>query len=189
MSVDFSNNHFELFDLPVGFEIDEVKLTERFQTLQRALHPDQFAAATGAEKRWSMQASSLVNGAYQSLSDPLTRATYLLELNGISVDEETDTQMDPMFLMQQMELRESIGDAEDATDPFDALDKVRKELRSGTLDCTERFRSAAKEAAIAATNATTSASHWATARTVVREWQFYKKLGREVKDIEARLDD
>jgi len=181
MSVDFSNNHFELFDLPVGFDIDDAKLTERFQTLQRSLHPDQFAAATGAEKRWSMQASSLVNGAYQSLSDPLTRAAYLLELNGISVDEETDTQMDPMFLMQQMELREAIDDAQSATDPFDALDKVKRELHTGTSGCIERFS--------AATNVATSTNDWVTARAVVREWQFFKKLGREVKDIEARLDD
>ena len=177
MSVDFSNNHFELFDLPVSFDVDESKLTERFQTLQRSLHPDRFAAAPAAEKRWSIQAASLVNGAYQSLSDPLTRASYLLELNGISVDEETDTQMDPMFLMQQMELREAIGDAEQADDPFDELDKVRKELRSGTRDSQARFSAAA------------DSSDWTNARTVVREWQFFNKLAREVKAIEARLDD
>ena len=177
MPVDFSNNHFELFDLPVGFDIDDAKLTERFQTLQRSLHPDQFAAATGAEKRWSMQASSLVNGAYQSLSDPLTRAAYLLELNGISVDEETDTQMDPMFLMQQMELREAIGDAKEAADPFDALDKVRNTLSAGTRESLEKFNTAA------------GATDWVSARNVVREWQFFNKLAREVKAIEARLDD
>ena len=177
MSVDFSNNHFELFDLPVGFDIDESKLTERFQTLQRSLHPDKFAAATASEKRWSIQAASLVNGAYQSLSNPLTRATYLLELNGISVDEETDTQMDPMFLMQQMELREAIGEAESANDPFAALDSVRKTLKSGTRESGEQFSSAADK------------KDWVTARTVVREWQFFNKLGREVKAIEARLDD
>ena len=177
MSVDFSNNHFELFDLPVAFEIDDSKLTERFQTLQRSLHPDRFAAATASEKRWSMQAASLVNGAYQSLSNPLARATYLLELNGISIDEETDTQMDPMFLMQQMELREAIGDAEEAADPFDALDQVRKTLSAGTRESVEKFNTAA------------GASDWTAARTVVREWQFFNKLAREVKAIEARLDD
>ena len=81
------------------------------------------------------------------------------------------------FLMQQMELREAIGDAEEAADPFAALDKVRKELRVGTSDSNERFSEAAEK------------KDWATARTVVREWQFYSKLGRDVKAIEARLDD
>ncbi len=176
MSVDFSNNHFELFDLPVAFNVDDAKLTERFQSLQRELHPDRFASATATEKRWSMQAASLVNEAYQNLSKALSRATYLLGINGISVDEETDTQMDPMFLMQQMELREAIGDAPEAADPFSALDKVRLELNAGIESCSERF------------SASADSKDWPTARTVVREWQFFDKLKREVKSIEARLD-
>jgi len=177
MPVDFSSNHFQLFDLPATFGIDESKLTSQFQTLQRELHPDRFAAATAAEKRWSMQAASLVNEAYQSLSNPLRRATYLLDINGISIDEETDTQMDPMFLMQQMELREAIGDAPDATDPFAALDAVRSDLTAGVNASVERFTVAAGD------------SDWSAARTVVREWQFFDKLKREVKTLEARLDD
>jgi len=177
MSVDFSNNHFELFDLPITFELNEAKLVSRFQSLQRELHPDRFASATAAEKRWSMQAASLVNEAYQKLTSPLTRATYLLELNNISIDEETDTQMDPMFLMQQMELREAIGDAPDASDPFDALDKVRKTLNEGIQDSSNKFAQAA------------ASNDWDAARTVVREWQFFDKLKRETKALEARLDD
>jgi len=45
------------------------------------------------------------------LAKPIKRASYMLSINGISLDEETDTQMDPMFLMEQMELREALGDA------------------------------------------------------------------------------
>lgn len=177
MSVDFSNNHFELFNLPIAFTIDEAQLSDRFQSLQRELHPDRFASATASEKRWSMQAASLVNEAYQKLTRPLTRAGYLLELNHINIDEETDTQMDPMFLMQQMELREAIEAAPDAADPFEALDKVGKSLNEGVNSCTTKFAASA------------SAADWDSARTVVREWQFFDKLKREVKAIEARLDD
>jgi len=177
VSIDFSSNHFELFDLSVGFSIDEAKLTERFQALQRELHPDRFAAATAAEKRFSMQAASLVNEAYQNLQKPLSRAGYLLSLNGISVDEETDTQMDPMFLMQQMELREAIQDAPDAADPFAALSAVRRDLKAGIESCQTQFDAAAR------------ASDWDKARAQVREWQFFDKLQREVKALEARLDD
>lgn len=177
MAVDFSNNYFELFDLVVGFDINEAQLSSRFQSLQRELHPDRFASATATEKRWSMQAASLVNEAYQKLSAPLSRASYLLECNNISVDEETDTQMDPMFLMQQMELREEIGDAPDAADPFEAIDKVRNSLNKGIAQSSSKFAAAAK------------ANDWDSARTVVREWQFFDKLKREVKALEARFDD
>lgn len=177
MIVDFSKNHFDLFDLTQSFEIDESQLTSKYQLLQRELHPDRFAAATGAEKRWSLQAASLVNEAYQTLKQPLDRATYLLGLNGVSVDEETDTQMDPMFLMQQMELREALGDAESASDPLKALDSVSSELSAGVRNCQTQFAQASKS------------EDWAAARATVREWQFFDKLKREVKAIEARLDD
>jgi len=177
MQVDFSNNYFELFELPIAFDIPEEQLSTRFRSLQRFLHPDKFASAADAERRWSMQAASFVNEAYQTLSKPLKRASYILSLNGISLDEETDTQMSPMFLMEQMELREALGDAPEAADPHAALDKIRSQLQAGT-------RSSAEEFAVAATK-----ENWPDARTVVRQWQFLEKLTSEVRTQEARLDD
>lgn len=177
MQVDFSNNYFELFELPIAFEVPQEHLDTRFRSLQRFLHPDKFASASDAERRWSMQAASFVNEAYQSLSKPLTRASYLLSLNGISLDEETDTQMSPMFLMEQMEMREALGDAPDAADPYAALEKISVELNSGRASHANDFLSAADKA------------DWTAARTIVRQWQFLEKLHAEVQTIEARLDD
>lgn len=177
MQVDFSNNYFELFELPVQFDVLQDQLDTRFRSLQRYLHPDKFAAAADAEKRWSMQAASFVNEAYQTLCSPLKRASYLLTLNGITLDEETDTQMSPMFLMEQMELREALADAPDATDPYAALDKIAAQLNAGRTSSADEFREAAQQ------------EDWVRARTVVRQWQFLEKLASEVQSQEARLDD
>ena len=177
MQVDFSNDYFELFELPVQFDVPQEHLDTRFRSLQRFLHPDKFASASDAERRWSMQAASFVNEAYQTLSKPLKRASYLLSLNGISLDEETDTKMSPMFLMEQMELREALGDAPDASDPYAALEKIRSELNSSRQDSSTAFSIAADKA------------DWVEARTVVRQWQFLEKLMSEVQTQEARLDD
>lgn len=177
MQVDFSNNYFELFELPIAFDVPEEQLSTRFRSLQRFLHPDKFASAADAERRWSMQAASFVNEAYQTLSKPIKRASYILSLNGISLDEETDTQMSPMFLMEQMELREALGDAPDAADPYAALDKISSQLQSGTRASAEEFAAAA------------TIENWSDARTVVRQWQFLEKLVSEVRTQEARLDD
>lgn len=152
-------------------------LDTRYRTLQRNLHPDKFAQGTDAEKRWSMQAAGFVNEAYQTLSKPLKRAAYLLSLNGISVDEETDTQMSPMFLMEQMELREAIEEAPGKDDPYEALDKIAKQLRESNKNTAAEFEQAAAK------------NDWQTGRTVVRQWQFLEKLATEVKTAEARLDD
>lgn len=177
MQVDFTNNYFELFELPIAFDVPEEQLATRFRSLQHYLHPDKFASAADAERRWSMQAASFVNEAYQTLSRPLKRASYMLSLNGISLDEETDTQMSPMFLMEQMELREALDEVPGASDPYAALDKISTQLKGARNSSAEDFKKAASQ------------ENWTEARTVVRQWQFLEKLSSEVKTQEARLDD
>ena len=177
MLVDFSNNYFELFEFDVQFEIDIEQLDAGYQSLQRVLHPDKFASASDNERRWSMQAAGFVNEAYQTLSKPLSRATYLLKLNGISIDEETDTHMSPMFLMEQMELRESLADVAQSADPYAAVESVRKQLTSSIEKTSQAFLQSSTE------------QKWDAARSVVREWQFLEKLKQESRVIEARLDD
>jgi molecular chaperone HscB len=176
MQVDLSSDFYNLFGMAVGFPIDEPVLVDRFRALQKQLHPDKYASASDAERRWSMQAASFVNEGYQTLNNDLRRAVYLLELNGISTDEETDTQMAPEFLMEQMEYREALESAPATSDPIVALDKIRKQLRSGVNGQLASFEQAA------------TAQDWMQGRTVVRQWQFLDKLGRELKDLEERLD-
>ena len=43
MQSDAGRNYFELFGLPVSFEVNKSLLTERYRDLQRAVHPDKFA--------------------------------------------------------------------------------------------------------------------------------------------------
>ena len=176
MQLDLSGSYFELFGFPESYGIDQGALTERFRDMQRQLHPDKFVSRPDSERRWSMQAASVVNEGYQTLKSDLGRAAYLLQINGISIDEETDTKMDPMFLMEQMELRESLEMAEAAADPFSALSEIRKQLRTGIGTQQQAFVSAAGK------------KDWAQARTITRQWQFLDKLVREAKALEERLD-
>lgn len=177
MSVDISRTFFELFGFEEDFVIDRSALVERFQQLQKQLHPDKFAFQSDAEKRWSMQAASYVNEAYQTLDNDLKRAIYLLQLNDISTDEETDTQMPPVFLMEQMERREALEMAPSASDPYAALDAIRRELKEVTSAQVRAFERASAE------------KNWAEARVVVRQWQFSEKLRQEVISAESSLDD
>ena len=123
-------NHFELFSLPVSFDIDMTSLSGRYQDLQRSVHPDNFTNATDREKRLSMQHASTINEAYQSLKDPLKRAQYLLSLSGIDVKSDSNTVMDTAFLMQQMELREALDDTMDASDPLAAVESFSADVGS-----------------------------------------------------------
>lgn len=176
MRVDLSKTFFELFGFAEDFAIDRAELMGRFQQLQKQLHPDKFASQPDAEKRWSMQAASYVNEAYQTLGNDLRRAIYLLRVNDVSIDEETDTQMSPMFLMEQMEHREALEMAPTSSDPFAALDIIRRELKASTVGQMEAFESASTQ------------KNWTEARTAVRQWQFLEKLRQEVILTEESLE-
>lgn len=128
LSGSLSDSHFVLFGLPEQFEIDANALDHAYRTVQAQVHPDRFAAAGEAQKRIAMQWATRTNEAYQTLRDPLRRAKYLLHLRGIDVGAENNTAMEPAFLMQQMEWRESIEDAVSAKN-VDALDALAGELR------------------------------------------------------------
>lgn len=109
--MNLQSTDFEIFGLPPTFSLDEKSLVERWKTLQGQVHPDKFVANSSAEKRVAMQWSVRINEAYRRLKDPLKRAQYLCELNGIALGEEDNTAMPAEFLMQQMQWREAMDDA------------------------------------------------------------------------------
>jgi len=121
-------NYFELFGQSVGFDIDLANITETYRDLQRSVHPDRFANATDRERRISMQKASLINEAFRTLKDPLQRARYMLTLQGIDTNDETNTIMDGAFLMQQMELREALADIGNKAEPLQALDEFVQDV-------------------------------------------------------------
>ena len=176
-SFDLRQNHFELFSLPVAFEIDGAAMTARYRDLQKRFHPDNFASGTPQEKRYSAQISALVNEAYKTLGDDLQRASYLLSLQGIDLASETDTRVAPEFLMAQMELRETLEAIPAAADPFAEAD---------VLDA----RIAEQRQAIKARVAEQlSAQNFDAARESVREWQFFHKLASELDGIVHALEE
>src|SRR3954451_19297498 len=102
------HSHFELFGLAPAFGLDKEVLEKAYRDIQSRVHPDRFASAGDAERRASLQWTTRVNEAYRTLKDPVQRARHFLELQGIDVGFETNTQMSGDFLLQQLELREDL---------------------------------------------------------------------------------
>ncbi len=117
-----TSNFFELFELPVSYDVDLDKIQQQYMSLQKQVHPDKFANASDLEKRLSMQQTSWINEAQTTLKDPVLRASYLLKLKGIDFSLENETTMDAAFLMQQLEMRERLENIKDETDSLIALD-------------------------------------------------------------------
>ena len=119
-----SDDDFTLFGLPQRQAVDAAALASQWRALQAQVHPDRFASEGAAAQRLAMQWAVRVNEAYQRLKDPLKRAAYLCELRGVPINAENNTAMPGAFLMQQMEWREALDEAEDAA----ALQRLRAEV-------------------------------------------------------------
>ncbi len=106
--MNLQSTDFELFGIAAQFAQDRAMLDAKWKDLQRQAHPDKFAAQGAAAQRVAMQWSVRINEAYQRLKDPLRRASYLCELNGVPINAENTTTMPCDFLMQQIEWREAL---------------------------------------------------------------------------------
>jgi molecular chaperone HscB len=175
MQADLGKNYFELFGLPVTFDVDVADLASRYRELQRRFHPDRFASATETERRLSLQMTAQLNTAYQTLRDVVARGRYLLALEGIDTGEDTDTAMDQGFLVEQMELRESLDEARSASDRGERLGALRQQVddlfEARSADLRRYFAQATDEAR-------------RKARNLVREMQFLQKLAHEIEELE-----
>lgn len=175
MQAALDKNYFEIFGLPETFDVDTAAIKHRYLDLQQQLHPDRYASATDQEKRISVQMTALINEAFQTLKDPLRRGRYLLQLKGIDTDEEIDTTMDAGFLMQQMELRESLDSACESDNPSSELDALAKQVSVAIDERTNRLRGCLSQQGDAALK---------EARNTVRELQFLEKLVHEIEQRE-----
>jgi len=82
-------DYFSFFGLPRKLTIDVPALEKDFYELSRKLHPDLNARAGTQEQEWSLQQSSLLNDAYRTLKDPIKRTQYLLQLEGVELEEQS----------------------------------------------------------------------------------------------------
>jgi molecular chaperone HscB len=166
-------NHFDLFGLSPIYSIEGEALERSYREIQSKVHPDRYAHAGDAERRASLQWTTRVNEAYRTLKDPVQRAKHLLELHGVDVAFETNTAMPPEFLMQQMELRESL---EGAKTPA-SLDEMRKRLRQNKAELQKQIAEALD-----------IRKEYAGAAGLVRKLQFLDRLDEEIDSAYERVE-
>lgn len=175
--LDLTQNYFQLFGLPVAFDVAPDALTKRYRELQRIVHPDRYASGTEQERRLSMQGATFLNEALETLRDPLLRAQYLLRLKNAEPDRQHGQPMDPAFLMEQMELREELAELRGRPDPLAAAGAFIVGVRYRVGELVDRLAGQF------------AAGELVAAAELVRELQFLRKLQVEAENLEAELED
>jgi molecular chaperone HscB len=133
--MNLGDDDYTLFGLQQQFALDRADLDARRRDLQAQVHPDRFASEGAAAQRVAMQWAVRVNEAWQRLKDPLSRGAYLCELRGVPINAERNTAMPAAFLMQQMEWREGLDDAQSqaAVEALDAAVAADERAMFGQL--------------------------------------------------------
>lgn len=168
-------SYFALFNLEPRFELSLPELETAFRALAARVHPDRFAQADEKERRDSMMLATQANEAYRTLRKPLLRARHLLDLRGVPTGER-GASLPSAFLMENMELRESLEDARQAKS-LPTLKALQADIKGRSAGLQERLKvllDVERDDAAAA--------------VTVQELMFMEKLASEIADACAALE-
>lgn len=177
-----TQTHFELFELPVSFDIELSDLSQRYRELQRVVHPDKFVNASDRERLLSVEKAAAINEAYQVLKLPQWRARYMLELQSVSFDDEKDTALDPAFLMEQIELRETLAEINQTVDAMASLNAIMADIKKRTSAVVEELRMGLEVGKLDEVQKN-------NLKTLIHKMQFLNKLQEEAEYQEEKLLD
>lgn len=172
------DNFFALFEQPVQFAVNQERLDQQLRLLQKRYHPDNLVADTknaadsAQAKHQSEQASALINQAYQTLSAPDSRASYLLDIAGQAQNLEHSI-ADLDFLEDAMQMRMDLDEAIEGKE-LAALKQLHPQITERLNKQSERFDSAYQS------------QDWQTAIDATQKLKFLVKLDA---DVTAGLDE
>lgn len=134
---------FALLGLSPEYTIDLRELQEKHKRLSLELHPDRLRERLPRERREALSLAMEVNQAYRKLRDPAERARALASLRGLNLNEDESRAQDKTFLMDMMELQETLAEREasrDARGLMDLLGSARAESDKVQTSLAEAFK-------------------------------------------------
>ncbi len=110
-------NHFEIFSLPLLFEIDLDALEQKYLEFQKQFHPDRASTA-------DIEKSIAVNEAYAILKNPISRASHILQLHNIDLENDSAAPKADLATLQEiLELQEEVEEID-----ISEIENLRKKL-------------------------------------------------------------
>lgn len=176
-TLDLKQDYFALFGLNLGFDIDTRKLHSEQQRLQSTFHPDRFVNASEQDRRLSVQQAAWINQAYETLSNPVKRARYMLQINGVDTSDESETTSDTEFLMEQISIREEMDGCRTDPSPLDCCEKIAAKLRLKYQEYSNEFKSCFDQGELN------------TARQSSRKMQFIQRVLDQLMEFQFELEE
>ncbi|HZH28550.1 MAG TPA: iron-sulfur cluster co-chaperone HscB C-terminal domain-containing protein [Azospirillaceae bacterium] len=127
---------FARLNLERRFDIGQEQLERQYTGLRRTLDPQRFATRVGRERQHAREHLDALTKAYEILKDPVRRARWLLDQEGVGVPtaEEADA-ADPDMASEVVRLRHDLATAEDVND----IDVVAARVTRNIEGCLKRL--------------------------------------------------
>lgn len=136
-------DYYRVLGLGPRLQLNLNELQQLFYARSRELHPDRFARAEVSIRDAALNESSLLNDAYRTLRDPLSRAEYFLKQKGFDIGLQGTKDVPPELLEEVFDLNMALEELKSgdesarpqlakARDNFTAL-LVESDLELGQL--------------------------------------------------------
>ncbi|KAJ4830949.1 hypothetical protein Tsubulata_031143 [Turnera subulata] len=161
--VDPSVDYFQIFGLEKKYEVEDGNLEGKYKAWQKKLHPDLVHSKSEKEREFAAEQSARVIDAYRTLTNSLTRAIYIMKIQGVDVDEE-ETISEPELLAEIMEIREAVEEAPNSKALNELKDLMQKKLQLWSDSFANAFQSQKFEEAI----------------NCIRRMKYYSRVNEEI---------
>ena len=134
-------DYFKLFEIPVQLHVDAVKLKPTFFRLSRKYHPDYFSGAGPGEQEEALEKSATLNKAWKTFQDRDLTIRYVLMEKGL-LEEEEKYELPPSFLMEVMDINESLMDADGSPDTelSEKVNDLEKQIYEPVKEIVENYQ-------------------------------------------------
>jgi molecular chaperone HscB len=116
-------NYYNLFDIQEAPLVDTQFISAKYISLQKKYHPDFFTTDTEDAQEDALEQSAHINKAYNIFRNKDKTLEYFLQQKGIIVADEKFN-LPPDFLMEMMELNESIDEKETISEKIEDFERA-----------------------------------------------------------------
>ena len=186
-----SKHFFELFQLPVSYDVNLQHLSSKYLELQQQFHPDKHAQAVQRDQLLVQQYATYINDGYETLKSPVKRAQHLLSLCSAdeSVLNENASLNDVSFLMAQMQYREYLEEVNQSAQPEKDIEVLRDQISQEMDKVTQQLTALFDQAFPERTSVFNESVNLKDIVKAIQKLQFFVKLLKEVDDVEDQLFD
>nr|CUU97796.1 hypothetical transcript [Hymenolepis microstoma] len=171
-------SYFELFGFLPKMDINLRALARQKRTLLQSFHPDKFIRSSAEEIRISKLTTSFINDAYKVLADPISRAEYILTLNGNECSSKDVPITDPLFLNEILEINEQVDELVDWIKQDTPSDKIQSRIDDIHQSITTQWDSELDNI-----SKFTGKEDWKSAQESLARIRYYERLKQRLKDL------